>query len=230
MAKSNTNKSSLRNTREGIKQLTTELLIRHGYRGTNLRAVAERMHITTTNIHYHFGNKHRLVEEVVREYVSNATLRQRTIWLNDSTSLRQKLGEVRAFNLQRFMKYNRGRRTQRPWSLIGRLRLEIELLSPSTVESLGSFTTDLHRYISTAVECAAEKEELRPGAPLENISYLLVSLVSGSSVFSQDAGSFERLEKLFDAVIDVIFTAYSGCERAKSSTLSADLLSNEMNR
>lgn len=230
MAKSNTNRGSLKNTREGIKQLTTELLIRHGYRGTNLRAVAERMHITTTNIHYHFGNKNRLVEEVVQEYVTNATMRQRTIWLNDATSLRQKLSEVRAFNLQRFMKYNRGRKTQRPWSLIGRLRLEIELLSPSTVESLGSFTTHLHSHITAAVKCAAEKEELRAGAPLENISYLLVSLVSGSSVFSQDAGSFERLEKLFDAVIDVIFTAYSGYEGIGSSIVDEDTRSSQVMR
>src|SRR5271165_6653504 len=75
-------------TREQIKRVTTELLVKHGFRGTNFRTIARRLETTTTNIHYHFGNKSRLVEEVVRDYVRDASLRQERIWLNESVSLR----------------------------------------------------------------------------------------------------------------------------------------------
>jgi TetR/AcrR family transcriptional repressor of nem operon len=195
-------------TRERIKSVTTELLIRHGFRGTSFRTIAERLATTTTNIHYHFGNKEGLVEEVVRDYVTDASLRQKRIWLDESASLRDKLRGASALNRQRHRAFNRGLRTNRPWSLIGRLRLEIDVLSPAAIESLASFTTDVHRYVRAAVKAAAESGELRSGAPLDEIAVLLENLVNSGSVLSQDAGSFERLDQLFEAVEVLVFSAF----------------------
>ena len=53
--------------RNSIKAVATELLIKNGFHGTSFRNIADRLEITTTNIHYHFGNKEKLVEEVTRD-------------------------------------------------------------------------------------------------------------------------------------------------------------------
>ena len=177
--------------RDQIKRVTTELLVKHGFRGTNFRAIATRLKTTTTNIHYHFGNKSALVEEVVQDYVTDASRRQMLIWLDGSASLSEKLRREAALNYQRYKKFNRGAHTNRPWSLIGRLRLEMDVLTSKSVAALASFTTDVRAHVRAAVHAAAEKNELRSEAPLDKLAGLLGSIVDSASVLSQDAKSFE---------------------------------------
>lgn len=195
--------------RDNIKKVATELLIRHGLHATSFRLVAERLDITTTNIHYHFGNKEKLVEEVVREYVANTCARHKQIWENPNRTLPEKLRDVAAFNHTRYKAYNRGKKSGQPWSLIGRLRLEGEALSPGAREALASFTDEVHAAIQVAVQMAHEKGEIVDDAPLDDIAFLLVNIVNSSSVFTQDAGSFERLEQFFEAFNRVMLSAYA---------------------
>ncbi|MBV8564681.1 MAG: TetR/AcrR family transcriptional regulator [Methylobacteriaceae bacterium] len=202
-------------TRDRIKRVATELLVKHGFRGTNFRTIAERLATTTTNIHYHFGTKSRLVEEVVRDYVADAGQRQKRIWLDDSASLREKLRNAAAINHQRHRKFNRGTRTNRPWSLIGRLRLEIDVLTPGAVAVLGTFTTDVNTCVRAAVDAAARRGELRADAPLDHITVLLAAIVNSGAVLSQDAGSLEGLDKLFEALDQVILLPYTTSMRPR---------------
>lgn len=195
--------------RDNIKKVATELLIRHGYHGTSFRHIAERLDITTTNIHYHFGNKEKLVEEVVGDYVTSTCARHKTIWENPDRSLPEKLKDVAAFNQIRYRAFNRGRKSGQPWSLIGRLRLEGEVLSPGARESLASFTDTVHASVRAAVQIAYDKGELIADAPLDDIAFLLVNIVNSSSVFTQDAGNFERLEQFFEAFSRVMLSAYA---------------------
>jgi TetR/AcrR family transcriptional repressor of nem operon len=206
--------SSQSSTQDNIKKITTELLIRHGYHGTNFRAIARKLQTTTTNIHYHFGSKQGLVERVIEEYVADAILLQRRIWLDENASLRGKLRSVGQLNHQRYRKFNRGSRTNRPWSLIGRMRLEIDVLSPQAVAALASFAAELHCFITAAVGQAVARGELISATPLANVVFLLLNLVNSSSVFTQDAGGFDRIERLFETVADVIFAAYAGTDTA----------------
>jgi len=195
--------------RQRIKQAATDLLIRNGYRGTSYGDIAAKLGITTTNIHYHFGPKSRLVEEVVRDYVDAALARHREIWLNPETTLPEKLQGVVAFNSERHRKFNRGGIGGRPWSLIGRLRLESDLLSPQARAALSEFTTEVHGYVRTAVQQAHDKGELRPDSPLEDIAFLLANIVNTSATFTQDAGSIERLAAFFETVARVMTSAYA---------------------
>lgn len=48
-----------------IKDVTRNLLIAHGYHKINFGVIAKTLQITTTDIHYYFGNKIYLVEIVV---------------------------------------------------------------------------------------------------------------------------------------------------------------------
>ncbi|KQT46179.1 TetR family transcriptional regulator [Aureimonas sp. Leaf454] len=196
-------------TRDAIKTVTTELLIRHGYHGTSFRNIAERLDTTTTNIHYHFGNKEKLVEEVLRDYVNATSLRHQQIWQVPDRDLRQKLRDIAEFNFTRYKAFNKDRKGSRPWSLIGRLRLDGEILSPEARECLASFTVRVHDSIRIAVRNAHRRGELREDAPLDDIAFLLVNIVNSSSVFTQDAGSFERLEQFFDTFSRVVLSAYA---------------------
>ena len=117
-------------TRENVKKIATELLIQGGLHRTSFRDIADRLGITTTNIHYHFGNKQQLVEEVVRDYVESTRERHAGIWLDESLTLPAKMAGAVDFNRQRYDRFNKGRISGQAWSLIGRLRLEGDALSP----------------------------------------------------------------------------------------------------
>ena len=195
--------------RQRIKKTATDLLIRKGYRGTSYGDVAAALKTTTANIHYHFGPKTRLVEEVVRDYVAVALARHREIWLDPQTTLPEKLRGVVAFNSERYRRFNRGGVGGRPWSLIGRLRLEGDLLTQPARAALSAFTTEVHGYVRTAVQVALEKGQLRPDSPADDISILLSNLVNTSSTFTQDVGSIDRLAAFFETVSRVITCAYA---------------------
>ncbi len=195
--------------RQRIKKTATDLLIKNGFRGTSYGDIAANLRITTTNIHYHYGPKKRLVEEVVRDYVDTTLMRHREIWLDPETSLPDKLRGVVAFNSERHRRFNRGGIGGRPWSLIGRLRLESDLLSPPARAALSEFTTEVHGYVRAAVQMAHDKGELRPDSPLDDIAFLLANIVNTSATFTQDAGSIERLAAFFETVSRVVSSAYA---------------------
>ncbi|MBR0883479.1 TetR/AcrR family transcriptional repressor of nem operon [Bradyrhizobium japonicum] len=196
--------------RDTIKRVATELLIRHGFHNTSFRDIADQIGTTTTNIHYHFGSKQQLVEEVLTDYVAEASARHKSIWLADGHTLSEKLQGVVEYNFERYKRFNRGKAGGRPWSLIGRLRLDSEDLSPIARESLTSFSRSVHEAIKSAFEQACRSGELRADAPLDDLTLLVVNLVNSSSVFTQDAGSFDRLEEFFTAFERVMLKVYAG--------------------
>jgi AcrR family transcriptional regulator len=196
--------------RDTIKKVATELLIKHGFHNTSFRDIANLIGTTTTNIHYHFGSKQQLVEEVLTDYVAEAAARHRSIWLDDERTLSEKLRGVVEYNHERYKRFNRGKVGGRPWSLIGRLRLDSEDLSPVARESLVSFSRSVHEAVKSAFEQACRSGELRADAPLDDLTLLVVNLVNSSSVFTQDAGSFDRMEEFFTAFERVMLRVYAG--------------------
>src|SRR6266508_6004855 len=108
--------------RERIKLLAEDLLIRNGYRATSFGLIAKRLKITRANIHYHFGNKRALVEEVLEDYVAATSERLREIWTTSDVALTEKIELMTEYSRRRYAKYNRPGKTGRPWSLIARMR------------------------------------------------------------------------------------------------------------
>jgi TetR/AcrR family transcriptional regulator, transcriptional repressor for nem operon len=198
--------------RDTIKKVATELLIRHGFHNTSFRDIADQIGTTTPNIHYHFGSKQQLVEEVLTDYVAETGERHRSIWLDGGRTLSDKLHGVVEYNYERYKRFNRGKVGGRPWSLIGRLRLDSEDLSPVARESLSSFSRSVHEAVKIAFAQACRSGELRADAPLDDLTLLVVNLVNSSSVFTQDAGSFDRLEEFFAAFERVMLGAYAGAQ------------------
>ncbi|MBC5765616.1 TetR/AcrR family transcriptional regulator [Ramlibacter sp. GTP1] len=203
--------------RQAIKKVATRLLTVHGLNGVSFRDIAMELGITTTNIHYHFGNKNGLVDEVIADYVAEVEARHRTIWLAADKSLPEKLRQLVEYNWERYQQVNKGRDGGNTWSLIGRMRLESQALSDDARKSLASFTSTLHELIRTAVDDAWRRGELDESTPRQDLAFLILNIVNSSSVFTHGTGGFDRLELFFDAFSRVVLSAYAG-PHAPSST------------
>ncbi len=204
--------------RTKIKNAATELLIKHGYRGFRFRDVAARLGTTRANIHYHFGNKQKLVDEVLDDYVAHTLERFHRIWTDGDARFSDRIRGTAAFNRERYRRFNRGG-DGGPWSLIARMRLDSDVLSETANERLRDFGIRLHAYFFAAVEAARQNGELRADAPVEEITLQLMSITNFSAgPVTQDAGGFERLEQLYLAFSRTVTQAYgSDAEEAAGS-------------
>jgi AcrR family transcriptional regulator len=55
-------------TRARIQQVAVELFTEHGYEGTSLREIAERLGVTKAALYYHFKSKEDIVASLVEDY------------------------------------------------------------------------------------------------------------------------------------------------------------------
>jgi len=55
-------------TRARIQQIAVELFTEHGYEGTSLREIAERLGVTKAALYYHFKSKEDIVLSLVEDY------------------------------------------------------------------------------------------------------------------------------------------------------------------
>ena len=204
--------------RTKIKNAATELLIKHGYRGFRFGDIAARLGTTRANIHYHFGNKQKLVDEVLDDYVAQTLERFHRIWTDGDARFSDKIRGIAAFNRERYRRFNRDGDGGAPWSLIARMRLDGDALSKTANERLRIFGVNLHADVSAAVAAAKQNGELRADAPVEEITLQLMSITNFSAgPVTQDAGGFARLEQLYLAFSKTITQAYgSGAEGSGS--------------
>lgn len=204
--------------RTKIKNAATELLVKHGYRGLRFGEVAARLGITRANIHYHFGNKQKLVDEVLDDYVAETLERFHRIWTDGDATLSDKVRGTAAFNRERYRRFNRDGNDGGPWSLIARMRLDGDVLSDAANARLQDFGVKLHAYVSAAVEAAKQKGELVADAPVADITLQLMSIANFSAgPITQDAGGFERLERLYLAFSKTVTQAYGSAGAPASS-------------
>jgi AcrR family transcriptional regulator len=194
--------------RSRIKRTAVELLIKHGCRGLRFRDIALRLGTTRANIHYHFGTKQRLVEEVIDDYLSETLARYRPIWENEQASFQDKIAACIEFNRKRYRRFNRHGDRGKPWSLITRMRAERDVLSPRTNAALHDFGVEIDRYITSAIEQAKASGELGPEAPVRDIALQLACIVNSAASITRDTGGFEELEQVYLAFARVIHHAY----------------------
>ncbi|HXS63733.1 MAG TPA: TetR/AcrR family transcriptional regulator [Streptosporangiaceae bacterium] len=57
-------------TRARIQQVAVELFTEHGYDGTSLREIAERLEVTKAALYYHFKSKEDIVASLMEDYAS----------------------------------------------------------------------------------------------------------------------------------------------------------------
>lgn len=194
--------------RDKIKATATILLLKNGYARLRFADIAEELNITRANIHYHFGTKSKLVDEVVIEYVARTTARMANVWCSD-LSYEQKVIATMELNRERYLLFNKSNESGgAPWSLISRMRLEANLVGPEARASLVTFSRSMERYVADAIALAQANGEIAKNAPANDIAVQILSIIESAGPITQDAGSFKRLEHLYLAHMRVITHAY----------------------
>ncbi len=193
--------------KDEIKHVTIALLLRHGYQGLRFRDIAEQLGVTRANIHHHYGNKLNLCEEVIVEYVDRTLEAWTANWTGDSTLFAKVEGMMES-NRKRYLQFHPTSRTAHPWSLIGRMRLESNVIGPRAREALANFASELNRLVIAGVEQAVVNGELSADAPRADIALQLVAIADSAGWITQDGGDFSRLEQLYRSVIRIVDNAY----------------------
>lgn len=190
--------------RDEIKNVAARLLTLRGYRGVSYGDIASELEITTTNIHYHFGPKARLVATVLADYIEQVTGRHRAIWTATDSSLRQKIEETVAFNREAFSRLNPLGNEGNSWSLITRLSAEGEALDDVMRERIAAFRRDIQASAAIGVEIAVRNAELRPETPSQELGRLLAGCFLYAVHISRDGGGFRGLSQNYATQLDLI--------------------------
>ena len=194
--------------RARIKSLALDLLIQHGYRGVTFGDLAESLGTTRANIHYHFGNKQALVEEVLVDYVEATLAALQAVWTTPDLPLARKIETMVDYSRKRYAKYNPPGTKGRPWSLIARMRQDSDALTATGRAALQRFGKELYASIVGAIEDAKARREFVAWMPVEDVALQLVSIANSAGPITQDAGDFDRLEQLYAAFTRIMTHAF----------------------
>lgn len=190
--------------RDEIKRAATRMLTLRGYRGVSYGDIAHELGITTTNIHYHFGPKARLVATVMNEYIDQLGGRFRQIWTAPATTLAAKVDACVAFNCEAFTRLNPLGNEGNSWSLITRLSAEGEALDEPMRERITAFRRDIHASAIIGMEHAVTNGELRADAPCPQLGRLMASCFLYAVHIARDSGGFHGLAQHYAAQLDLI--------------------------
>lgn len=201
--------------RDEIKRVATRLLMLRGYRGVSYGDIAQELEITTTNIHYHFGPKARLVATVMHDYIEQVGGRYRGIWTREGAGLAAKVEASIAFNREAFTRLNPQGNEGNSWSLITRLSAEGEALDEVMRERIVAFRRDIQASAVTGMEQAVAEGELRAEAPCQQLGRLMASCFLYAVHISRDSGGFRGLSQHYAAQLDLIERSWgTGVARA----------------
>jgi AcrR family transcriptional regulator len=185
-----------------------DLLIQHGYRGVSFGDMAKVLRTTRANIHYHFGNKQKLVQEVLDDYVEATLAALNKVWTTPDLPFNRKIEAMVEYSRKRYAKYNPPGKKSRPWSLIARMRQDSDALTPKGRAALQRFGKELYACIALALEEAKERNEFDASMPVEDVALQLVSIANSAGPITQDAGDFDRLEQLYAAFTRIMTHAF----------------------
>lgn len=194
--------------REQIKQIAEELLVKHGFRGLNFRQIAEVLNTTRANLHYHFGSKEGLVEEVLDEYATRTMDMYRDVLTNPQTTLREKSRAIVEMARARYKRYNPTGDQGNPWSLMTRLRSDSDALNDTMRNRLQAVTTEFELLSRIAVKTAVQAGQLRADTPQENVMILFATILHYQGLVTRDNGKFGRLVTLWESTLDTIEGTY----------------------
>lgn len=195
-----------------IQAAAEELLVRRGVSGCTFAVIAEQLGITRANIHYHFGNKGDLIDQVIAQYLDLVTGRFRAIWEDETIDLATKFERTIQLNRDRYYHFN-PRNEGEGWSLITRMRGEEDALSPSSVAVLRRYSKDVAAAVTVGLKHSIKVGELKADAPVEEICVQLVNIVSCAGLTTRDALNFDRLDEVYRAFLKMLLAAYGSDAR-----------------
>lgn len=193
--------------KDDIRQLAVRLFTLNGYRGVSFGDLTEVLSTTRANIHYHYGSKNGLAEDVLDTTAREVIETYRSIWINPKSSLKGKLSASYDFNASRYALYNSGGEGK-IWSLIVRFRMERDVITPVMIEKLNEVTLQNEISIGVGVRQAIESGELAEDAPEKDIACLISGVVHFAPLISQAPHNLARLKQTYESLSRMIDKAY----------------------
>ena len=187
-------------TRERIKAIAVDLYVLHGYDGFSFGDIAGAIGTTRANIHHHFGNKQKLMAELIDGFSENAAWRIKHHWIEAEVSFAQRLSnqleDLRIF----YHRFNKKRGDRNVWSPLARLRLDLPVLGELATHALEKVNRSYETSLRQAIHKAVQSGEFSQATPVDDVARVLRVFLMSCAPMTQDTGSFDELEKMFGAL------------------------------
>lgn len=179
-----------------------------GHDGFSFGDIAEIIRTTRANIHHHFGNKQKLMAELIDGFADDAERRIEFHWLRPGLTLSDRMA-AQLEDLRRFYeRFNPAPGDRNVWSPISRLRLDLPVLGEPAAKALDRVNRVYETCLRRALGEAVEARELSKAAPVDDIAHLLRVTLLSCPPMTQDTGSFKEIERLFAACRRVLSQAW----------------------
>jgi AcrR family transcriptional regulator len=195
-------------TRDRAKSIAVNLYVLRGYDGFSFNDLAEATSTTRANIHHHFGNKRRLMAELIEDFVADAQHRIAEIWTTQGTTFPDRFaGQLE--DLRRFyLRYNHAPGDRNVWSPLARLRLDLPVLGEFGTSALERVDRVYDACLRQAVADAIRARQLASRTPIEDVTRILRVTLMSCAPMTQDSGSFTELEELLAALYRMIVAGW----------------------
>ena len=195
-------------TRDRIQAVAAELYVLRGHDGFSFGDIAAAIGTTRANIHHHFGNKRRLMAELIDSFVADAQTRIAAHWSAPGASFARRLA-ANVADLRRFhRRFNPRRGSRNVWSPIARIRLDLPVLGRLARDALERVDAAYDASIRRAVDDAISAGELSPETPAADVSRLVRATLLTCAPITQDSGSFREVELFLSALGRTIVAAW----------------------
>ena len=181
-------------TRERILQDAAQLYVLRGHDGFSFGDVAALIGTTRANIHHHFGNKRRLMAELVERFTADAEARIARHWAAPGLTLAERFRSQREDLRLFYDRFNPGPGSREVWSPVARLRLDLPALGEPATTALERVNRAYDGSLRAALGEAAGRGELRPGIAVVDAARLLRVTFLSLAPITQDTGSFAEVE------------------------------------
>ncbi len=200
--------------RERIMAVARDLYVLHGHDGFSFGDIAQAIGTTRANIHHHYGNKQRLMAELIDGFAADAEMRIARHWTEGhapfTTRMQRQLNDLRGF----YTRFNKAAGERNVWSPLSRLRLDLPRLGPHAAAALERLNRVYDEALSRAVREAIATGEFSPATPVADVVRLLRVALLSCGPMTQDIGDFAEVEALFKSIARMIATAWGGAPQA----------------
>lgn len=204
-------------TRARIRALAEDLYVLRGYEGFSFGDIAQAVGTTRANIHHHFGNKQRLMAELIERFAADAETRIAQVWTGGTDSFAARLAAQLA-DLRRFYdRFNTRPGDRNIWSPVSRLRLDLPVLGEQASSALERVDRVYDVSLRAALARAVAVGELAADMPVDDIARMLRVILLSCAPMTQDSGSFREIEHLFAAMGRTIAAAWGRERRTRPS-------------
>jgi AcrR family transcriptional regulator len=191
-------------TRDRLRAVAEELYVLRGHDGFSFRDIVASAGTSRANVHHHFGNKRRLMAELVDGFTTDAEQRIAQHWTQSGLGFFDRLS-AQVEDLRRFYdRFNATPGSRNVWSPISRLRLDLPVLGELAISALERVNRAYETCLGHAVAEARAAGEIAAHHSGEDVVRLLrVTLLSCGPV-TQDTGSFTDVERLFSGIARIL--------------------------